>query len=174
MATHRPNMFTRVVTVIFWGSVIGLGALLSLRLLPKLGWSIPLQSFVVQSGSMEPSIMTGDVILVAPATSFHLNQVITFADEENRVITHRIIEQTGEGSALTFTTKGDANRSIDIAFVQPVAILGYVVLTIPKIGYLVAWLRTPLGVIALVVIPGTIIIYDELTNLARSDKKNRR
>jgi len=76
----------------------------------------------IKSGSMEPSIMTGDIILVRQTDpdDLEVGDVITFRMwvESGGVsmlttVTHRIQSATGEGENRTFTTKGDANNVAD-------------------------------------------------------------
>ena len=50
------------------------------------------RSFIVQSGSMEPSIMIGDIIIVRSETQYSLNDVVTFTNSAGLVVTHRIVE----------------------------------------------------------------------------------
>jgi len=139
----------------------------------KSGYQPPLTSYVVQSGSMEPSIMTGDIILIRPENKYEINDVITFQDQKNRVVTHRISEVQIKGGETVFLTKGDANRSVDIEFVPREHVVGKVQFVIPRLGFLVSFAKSFLGIILLVVIPGTIVIYDELVGLFSSARKKR-
>src|SRR3989344_7105026 len=70
-----------------------------------------LKAKVVKSGSMEPAIRTGGLVLIVPSVSYKVGDVITFgADTKTQIpTTHRIVSVEGEGSRRTFTTKGDAN-----------------------------------------------------------------
>ena len=76
----------------------------------------------IKSGSMEPSIMTGDIILVRKTDPDDLAEgdVITFemwiesgGTSMLTTVTHRIVSATGEGEDRTFQTKGDANNAAD-------------------------------------------------------------
>src|SRR3990167_4084076 len=71
------------------------------------------ESMVVRSGSMEPTIITGDIIFAKQMVQYNKNDVVTFTDEGDRVVTHRIVEITDDEGNFTFITKGDANRSVD-------------------------------------------------------------
>jgi signal peptidase len=76
----------------------------------------------IKSGSMEPSIMTGDIIFVRKTDPDDLEagDVITFrmwvesgGTSMLTTVTHRILSASGEGEERTFTTKGDANNVAD-------------------------------------------------------------
>jgi len=120
------------------------------------------QSFLVQSGSMEPAIMTGDIIIIHPQDSYVKNDTITFRGFENRIVTHRIIEMKQQGDKAYFSTKGDANRSQDEALITQDQIIGKVSLVVPKLGYIVAFSKSLPGFILLALFPAALFIVDEL------------
>lgn len=129
---------------------------------------LPFQSFVIQSGSMEPSIMTGDIILIKAEETYHVKDVVTFKDNSQRVVTHRIIETTEkskDGGSEEFVTQGDANQSPDAHPITNSHILGKVQLVIPKLGFAVAFAQTKIGIATLIGIPVVLIIYDELRKI---------
>jgi len=121
--------------------------------------------FIVQSGSMEPTINTGDIIFVAPQPKYYKNQVIAFRETDGRMVTNRAIEDQGGRGEGPFITKGDANRTADDEEISFSQVMGRVVFTLPKMGYVVAYSRTPVGLILLIVAPMTIIAYDEIRKI---------
>lgn len=120
------------------------------------------KSFLVQSGSMEPAIMTGDIILIHVQGNYVKNDVVTFHSTDGRIVTHRIIEITQKDDRSNFMTKGDANRSEDEDSITHDKIIGKVALVIPKLGYLVAFSKSLPGLIILAIIPTALFILDEL------------
>ena len=84
---------------------------------------------VVGSGSMEPTIMTGEFIIikyvsydsVVESVEAGKTPIIAFRTDKN--IVHRAIEATADG----LITKGDANPSIDVGFVTEANFIGVVV-----------------------------------------------
>ena len=94
---------------------------------------------VVLSGSMEPELSTGDLLLVVAREEYKPDEVVVFLDGRSAVV-HRIISMDGD----TVITQGDANNQAD----EPIStelICGKVVLAIPLVGYLVSVIKTPLG-----------------------------
>lgn len=134
-------------------------------------FNVPYKGFLIQSGSMEPAIMTGDVIIVNSFPDYKLNDVITFYDNENRVVTHRIIEVDNSSSETSFKTKGDANQSEDIHLQKKSKVIGKVIMVIPKIGYLAAFSQTKMGIFLLVLVPVVLIVYDEIIKMFKELRK---
>jgi len=102
---------------------------------------------VVISGSMHDAIEIDDMILIHKEKDYAVGDVITFQSEGN-LVTHRIVAQTAEG----FITKGDANNAPDRDPVAPQNVVGRVILAIPRVGTVISFLRTPLGMTALVLV----------------------
>ncbi|MCR4326439.1 MAG: signal peptidase I [Candidatus Roizmanbacteria bacterium] len=120
------------------------------------------RSFVVQSGSMEPSIMTGDIIVIHPQERYQKRDVITFTGEGNRVVTHRIQTIIEENNSISYVTKGDANRIEDEGVPTQKDVFGKVVLVVPKLGYFVHFAQSPAGFMALIIAPTILLVLDKL------------
>ena len=103
----------------------------------------------VLTGSMEPAIPVGSIVITKEQSSYEIEDIISF-QEEGSVITHRIISIDRE----RYITKGDANNVADTEEVQQKQVLGKVILMIPLLGYLVMWLMSPIGIISLFIIIG--------------------
>lgn len=132
------------------------------------------KSLIVQSGSMEPTIMTGDVVIVARSLSYQVNDVVTFNDSEGYITTHRIAKLEKEGEEQRFVTKGDANRVQDSENIIENQIMGKVILVVPKFGYFISFVRSFNGMIIFVFFPAFLIVVDELIKIvaAAKEKKN--
>lgn len=123
--------------------------------------------YIVTSGSMEPSIKVGGVVLVVKSQHYLPGDVITFAPtgDINNLVTHRAIFKLypeGIGKEWIFMTSGDANKVFDNWKIKESQIQGKVVLSIPYVGYASNFIQSPKGFIILIVIPATIIIYEEI------------
>ncbi len=133
-----------------------------------------MRAFTVQSGSMSPAIFTGSVTFVTPAPSYRVGDIITFRSQgQAEYITHRIVEVQGSGSAVTYRTKGDANQVADSYLVPHIGVVGKVRLDIPLLGFTLNFVKTPLGLTLIILIPSVIIIYEELRKLPRHWREAR-
>ena len=122
--------------------------------------------FVVLSGSMEPALSPGDVVIVAASGPVEVGDVITYRTGADTVpTTHRVVGVQGGG----YETKGDANENADAGLTGPEAVIGRVVLTIPVVGHVILWANTPVGYVTLVVAPLVLLGVTELVAWARSD-----
>lgn len=133
-------------------------------------WGLKL--YVVQSGSMEPSIHVGSVVLVKAQTDYRVGDIVTFAPSvieasksSAKTTTHRIVEANKVDNLTKYTTKGDANKVSDLTLIVKEQILGKVVFPIIVLGSLISFTKTLPGLIAIVIIPATIIVYSEIVNI---------
>lgn len=129
------------------------------------------KAYLVLSGSMEPAIRVGDLIIIKKEPVYSKGDVITFKSSDERIVTHRIfsIKSESENNNL-YVTKGDANRTEDNDVVAFEQIMGKVAFIVPKLGYLADFSRSWPGLIVLILIPASILIGDEILNIFRHDK----
>ena len=124
-----------------------LAGLLVWSVLPAaIGWT----PRVILSGSMEPRVHVGDVVVTreVPQQTLAKGQVVTVVDPDHagRTRTHRLVSRDADGLLVL---QGDANRQPDSTRVPTDKVLGVGVLRIPLVGRPAAWLRDgawlPLG-----------------------------
>lgn len=121
----------------------------------------------VLSGSMEPGIKTGSIIAVKPGgdmNRFSEGDVITFKQEENVLVTHRIIEVIKNDDQVMYRTKGDNNKTEDLEPVLSENIVAeYNGFTVPYVGYFMEFTNSKNGAF-LLIIPGILLfIYSAFT-----------
>lgn len=121
---------------------------------------------VVMSGSMSGEIEVNDLVVVQESDSYKKGDVITF-DSGNSIVTHRIVEVTDEG----FVTKGDANNTEDSGTVSLDKVQGKVVAVIPKLGAVINFMRSTLGMLTIV---GAVIIIILAPQVVRAARKPQR
>lgn len=101
-------------------------------------------SAVVLSGSMEPEISVGDLLIIYESKNYEVGDVVVY--QSGRIaVTHRIVSISGD----EVITRGDANNAED----EPITlerIKGKVVMIIPCVGYLVNIIKTPLGTFSII------------------------
>ncbi|ASN41072.1 signal peptidase I [Arthrobacter sp. 7749] len=124
-----------------------LGVLLSLALIAMLPALLGWHSTVVQSGSMEPHISAGDVVLAAEfgaTQQVPVGGVVQYTSpaeaepsgvEKTRL--HRIVAENPDG---TFVTAGDANVEVDSTPLDRGQITGQARLLVPMVGLPGLWL----------------------------------
>lgn len=96
------------------------------------GWT----PVTITSGSMEPALSVGDVLLIADddLDGFGQRSIVVF-ERDDTLVAHRVFAVEGD----VLTTKGDANASPDV---QPVAsedVVGVGRLVVPFIGRPIVW-----------------------------------
>lgn len=130
---------------------------------------------IILSGSMEPAIMTGDIVYVSEVNRFEdlkPGDVIAFQRQEDATpVTHRIVELNE--AQKTVTTKGDNNNSEDTGMVTYTQVKGKVAgFRIPKVGYAIHYLKQPMVLGGLVLV--IVIHYIWENNSIEDNKKSKR
>ena len=126
--------------------------------------------YTVQSGSMQPAISVGSLIIVKPFSQYNLEDIVTY-QKEDFTTTHRIQEIKKENDTTLYITKGAANEAPDSEPIFSNQILGKTIFSLPFLGRPVAFAKTQTGFIFLIVIPATIIIYSEIVTIKQEIKK---
>ncbi len=167
------NKVFKTIYYIFIGLIALVALLLVFSAVPIPG---NFRVMIVQSGSMEPAIKTGSVVVIKSASEYKIGDVITFGpySKTKTPTTHRIYEIKGDCPNCTFVTKGDANNGPDQRDIRLSDIIGKVLLDVPYVGYAVATAKKPVGFALIIIIPAAIIIYDEVRKIWAEVKKMRR
>jgi signal peptidase I len=96
---------------------------------------------VIMSGSMEPRIHVGDIIVTrtVPGADVAKGQVITVKDPDHpaKTRTHRVLRRAADG---TIVTKGDANPQADSSHITNDHVLGLGVVRVPFVGRPAYWM----------------------------------
>ncbi len=142
-----------VFTVVF----LFMTAAVLIYVAPHLGWQVN----AVLSGSMEPELKVGSLIVTRPVEpeTIVVGDIIIFRPVSvgENMIAHRVTS-IGHSSSLYFETKGDANYKPDPFTVPAQNLVGKVCFHAASWGYFTEFLKTPFGFLFAVVIPGIIII----------------
>lgn len=162
----------KIITYIFGALVACVALLLIISIFPITG---NYKVMIVQSGSMEPTIKTGSIVIVKPAPSYGVGEVITFGPTPKGKIptTHRIVAETTRNGMAAYTTKGDSNDTADLKEVLQKDVLGKVYLSVPFVGYALAAAKEPVGFLVLIVVPALLILFDEGKKIFIEIKKMR-
>ena len=106
----------------------------------------PIKPIGVASGSMEPTINIGDMVIIqkCDANDVEVNDVIEYSRKEYSVI-HRVIEKYEKNGETYFITKGDNNTSADNDPVNEKMIKGKVIFKVPYVAWAKLWIEKITG-----------------------------
>ena len=165
--------FFEILEKVIYAVLLCVAVLLVLSILPLPGGP---KMFVVLSGSMEPTIHTGAVVVEVPESSYKVGDVVTFGKDTRVDIptTHRLVASRAQEGVLLFSTKGDANNSPDGTEIRQSDIHGKVLFSIPYLGYIIDFVKKPIGLVLIIVLPALFIIGDEIRKIIGEIKKMRK
>ncbi|CVI73161.1 Signal peptidase I W [Clostridiales bacterium CHKCI001] len=119
-------------------------------ILPRAFHIVP---YIVLSGSMEPEIQAGSIVYIDKNIEIEEIQekdIIGYCMNNEVKVVHRIVQLDRENHMVV--TKGDANQVEDITPVPFERIEGKVIVSVPYIGYGVAWIRSMMGITVIIFI----------------------
>jgi len=163
----------KALTIIFAGLA---GAFAITFFVSYLGLTAGFRTLIVLSGSMEPALKVGSLAVVIPQENYFNDEIISFSPTGNQkdIVTHRIVSRKYEENILwppAYQTAGDANQAPDPNLVKHDQILGRMIFSLPYAGYLANFMKEPAGFILLVIVPITIVVYEEIRGLKREFQK---
>ncbi len=164
----------QVLSVALLGTVVLAG--LALIVVPKATGSRPL---TVLTGSMTPTYMPGDVVIVrrTDADNLQIGDVITFqaVSDDPRLTTHRIKSVALTSDGRQYVTQGDANGAVDPAPVKPEQVRGTVWYSVPYVGYAATWAAGGTLRLLINVAAGGLLVYGGyLVTAGALDSRRRR
>ena len=126
------------------------------------------KTMVVTSGSMEPTIGVGAAAIVKPVkgSEVAIGDIITFRSPGSTgMTTHRVIDSKVINGILYYRTQGDANESPDADLTPADAVYARVFVSIPRAGYLLAYVSTVWGRLLSIGLPMLILVVGEFRGL---------
>jgi signal peptidase len=107
----------------------------------------PAEYVIVSGESMEPTLRTGDLALALEQSSYGVGDIVVFHVPEGEPgagtqVIHRIV---GGSGATGFVLRGDNKDGIDPWRPKAEDVVGKMRLTVPRVGWGMFFLRTPLG-----------------------------
>ncbi|GAA4664549.1 S24/S26 family peptidase [Frondihabitans cladoniiphilus] len=171
MTRSNAGDWTRLIVATVARGVLAsiLGLALWAAVPAVIGW----HPTTVMTGSMEPRLVPGDVVVSRPVTaaSLTVGRVLLFDDPDHpgELRLHRFV-RTGPGGTLI--TKGDANRQDDSTRVARAAVRGVAFIRVPLAGLPVLWLREGRGMLVAGLVAGLAVVAF-LTTIDRSLRRAR-
>lgn len=101
---------------------------------------------VVLTGSMEPTIKSGEMIIIKEQADYNVDDIVTYKEDRNFFVTHRIINKYED----KYETKGDNNNLID----EPIdkdQIEGKVIYHSKVCGFFILYLLKPITLIVIII-----------------------
>lgn len=143
----KGKVILRRALLILCGAILGVNVYLA-NARSLAGNQLPMPfgvgAAIVLTGSMEPTLSAGDLILVRETDSVAVGDIVVYQSGGSLVV-HRVIHLEED----SVTTQGDANNAPD----EPVPlsdIRGSVLLRIPYAGSVVSLIKSPIGTICII------------------------
>ncbi|MDD5287807.1 MAG: signal peptidase I [Dehalococcoidales bacterium] len=174
MAAKTPRLYGVLYIASLAVSCLILLCGVAIHMAPHFGWLAD----GVRSGSMSPAITRGSLVVASPVFTGNiaLGDIVIYRKDsaKENYICHRVVG-ISRNSPLVFYTKGDANAFTDTEPVREQNILARVAWHAPVIGFAAIFIKTPVGFLVSVIIPGLTIAALCLTTLFTelSRKKKR-
>jgi signal peptidase I len=142
------TVLRRLLSALWLGLALAILAVVGLsHVAPALGYRL----VVIAGPSMSPTIPVGAVVLERdPSGPVAVGDVVTVLERNGVSVTHRIV-RIGEADGRTYLEiRGDANDAPDPAVVPRSDVTGVVSISLPVVGFLLAFLAIPTGVLSIV------------------------
>lgn len=158
-AVRAGGVAACVAKLVMW-VILGVGAGIAAAVV-AVPLALGMHPFTVLSGSMQPAVATGDVVVaetIAPREA-RVGDVLVFPDPsgKGRMITHRVRSIRVTGATADVVTRGDANRAGERWRVAAAGEIGRVVYRLPQLGRLAAVADTRGRRLALIVLPALVL-----------------
>jgi signal peptidase len=161
------TIFIRIAKVLTQFLVLGVFALtLFVLLAPHFGFAF----LEVTSGSMEPALPVGSIVIFQNVASSQINvgDIVAYrtGSGQGPVVTHRVSEVLHLDGVVSFQTWGDAYKQPYVSSVPLSSVVGKAKFHMPLVGFILSFIRQPLGYGLLIGLPAFAIIIVEFKSLA--------
>jgi len=139
-------------------------------------FAVGFKLFVVGSGSMEPAISPGTVIITQPQDRYYPGEVITYQQMyvnpggyslRQQNITHRVVHTKPSPEGIIYKTKGDTNQQLDHDPVFHSQVLGKAIIAVPLLGFILLWPHSQLGFYFMILLPAMYIVVCQLVKIIK-------
>ena len=160
------KMIKKIFKISYYICLTFLGIITILLLMSVLPITGNFKIKIILSGSMEPTIKTGSIVVIKPADDYGIGDIITFQTAIDKdLITHRINDIKIVGNEPRYITKGDANNAPDQREIVQREVIGKLLFSIPYLGYVINFAQKPLGFSLIIILPAIAIVYDEVKKI---------
>ncbi|PKK95893.1 MAG: signal peptidase I [Tenericutes bacterium HGW-Tenericutes-4] len=135
--------------------------------------------YYVVTGSMEPYLEVGDVLLIKKTAAENIDEqdIITYQTTQGvlsgNFITHRVIKKNYVGENIVFVTKGDANSVADTEIITEQKIKGVFVRKIAIIKFLMSILSNVWNFLIFIILPLVVSLAMQLVDVVVQIRKKK-
>lgn len=133
--------------------LVGIGTFAARTVVPAITGT---QAVTITTGSMGDALPAGSLAYVARQATYPIGTIVTY-HLGAQLVTHRVEASWTDAGGPPLRVKGDRNATADPALVQANQIVGSVVGSIPVLGLVATWLRTPAIVLFLLLLGITLL-----------------
>jgi signal peptidase I len=145
MLSITVGVVRRIIDVALLATLI---LVASLEIVHLAGPIVGYEAVIVRGGSMAPGIPFGSLVLLDHhAKTPVVGDIVTYTTTRGVTVTHRVIRAATLADGPYLEMKGDANATPDPSLVPLTEVDGTVIASAPILGYLLALLLLPSGVI---------------------------
>ncbi len=134
--------------------------------------------FLVElSDSMKDTIKVGDLVIVQNCLidDIKANDILSYRDNNDAIVTHRVIQVVEKEGKKYFETKGDNNKSLDVDLVPAGAVEGRFVKKVSQLGFVLVFLGSTIGKVVCGLITVIICLISWfIYELKKSNKKEKK
>lgn len=159
-----------LLLIIFISAVILVDSIINPDEIPSFfGW----KPFIVMSDTMDGTINKGDIVLVKECDLSEIseNDIISFKNQDDIVITHRVKEIREEEGLKKYITKGDNTNIQDEGYVVDSQIEGRYKFKIDRLGSIVLFIQTPIGILISLGTPILILLIMQYLDVRETKEK---
>ncbi len=148
--------------------IVAISVLISLSVLAAAAPALlGLDTFVLNGGSMDPSLRTGTLVVArrVDVGSISAGDIVTFrhAETPTTPVTHRVVKVLrGQDGTVQLLTKGDANATADPEPVSGDLPISRMLYSIPYAGYVISLVRAPVGRVLFIAAPIALLLFSLL------------
>jgi len=148
---------TRRTILALWLGLMGLvlGLVLLTHVVGPLGYHV----VIIRGPSMSPTIPLGALAFEQPiaGSAIQAGDVVTMTIPNGPTITHRVIRVASIDGQPYIETQGDANNAADPTLQPATIVTGIVRSHLPLLGFIVAFLGVPSGILSVVSMLGSLL-----------------
>lgn len=180
---RKKNKILNCVKFVFLGIlvlmlIIMISLIVKSRLYPdEIPGLFGYKPLIVASDSMQPSILSGDLVIVKQVDAEELmpGDVIAFKENNGTVTVHRVVDTITSKGEVYFETKGDNRATTDAALTVGENVVGKFSSRIGGLGNFILVIASPLGFAVLLL--STMLLFliglAAVNNFERMGKKGR-